>query len=93
MVTSCLHCYVSGKVQGVWFRQSAMERARGLGLTGWVRNLPDGRVECLACGSPEALARFRDWLREGPPLARVTALDCVPATAPQPPLDDFEIRR
>lgn len=93
MVMSCIHCYISGKVQGVWFRQSALQRAEMLGVVGWIRNLPDGRVECLACGEPAALVRFRDWLQEGPPAARVEAVDCVPATQPQPLPEQFEIRR
>ncbi len=65
---------VAGQVQGVFFRASTREQALRLGLTGTVRNLPDGRVEVLACGSAAALDQLRDWLRLGPPLARVTAV-------------------
>ncbi len=68
-----LRCLVAGRVQGVFFRASAREQALRLGLTGYARNLPDGRVEVLACGPVEAVARLRDWLRNGPPLAEVTA--------------------
>ncbi|RMG55377.1 MAG: acylphosphatase [Gammaproteobacteria bacterium] len=71
-----LHCHVSGRVQGVFFRASTREQARELGLDGWVRNLPDGRVEVLACGPADAIDRLHAWLAEGPPLARVEALDC-----------------
>ncbi len=92
-MVSCLHCYVAGRVQGVWFRQSTLEQARSLGLVGWVRNLPDGRVECLACGPEAALEALRAWLHEGPPLARVTEVVCRPAPCPEPMPTAFRIRR
>jgi acylphosphatase len=66
-----LHCYVSGKVQGVWFRASTQDQAQTLGLVGWTRNLPDGRVEVLAFGEQEKLVLLLEWLKVGPPLARV----------------------
>ncbi len=72
----CQRCLVAGQVQGVFFRASARERALQLGLTGYARNLPDGRVEVLACGDPEAIAQLREWLREGPPRARVSGVAC-----------------
>ena len=75
---ACARCLVGGRVQGVFFRASAREQAQRLGLTGYVRNRPDGRVEVLACGSVEALARLRDWLRTGPPQADVTGVACEP---------------
>lgn len=62
---------VSGRVQGVFFRASTARRASELRLRGLARNLPDGRVEVLAAGRPEALAALEAWLREGPPSARV----------------------
>jgi acylphosphatase len=62
---------VRGRVQGVFFRQSAVEQARALGVRGWVRNREDGCVEGLASGAPEALERLRGWLQHGPPSARV----------------------
>ena len=61
---------VSGRVQGVWFRASTREQALALGLRGFARNLPDGRVEVLAAGDDAALDRLAAWLRQGPPLAR-----------------------
>lgn len=67
----CIHCYVKGKVQGVWFRASTKDEALRLGLTGWVKNLPDGRVEVLACGNREQVEALREWLRQGPTLAKV----------------------
>lgn len=67
----CLHFFVTGKVQGVWFRASTKEQADQLGITGWVRNLPDHRVEVLACGNKENLAKLETWLNDGPKLAHV----------------------
>ncbi|MCO7225544.1 acylphosphatase [Pleionea sp. CnH1-48] len=61
-----LHAYVSGKVQGVWFRASTQEKARQLGLTGWVRNLSDGRVEWLASGAEEQQKQLLEWSHQGP---------------------------
>lgn len=66
---------VRGVVQGVGFRWHAAERARALGLTGWVQNLPDGRVEAWAQGAPAALEDFAAWLRRGPPHARVEGVE------------------
>lgn len=62
---------VSGKVQGVFFRVSAKDEADRLGITGLVRNEPDGSVLIDAEGPPETLALFADWCRQGPPRARV----------------------
>ena len=59
-------------MQGVWFRDSTRRQAESLHLTGYARNLPDGSVEVLACGSELSLDALRDWLEEGPPLARVS---------------------
>lgn len=63
---------VAGRVQGVGFRFFAERAARELGVTGWVRNLPDGKVESLAEGEEDAVARYLERLREGPRLGRVT---------------------
>ncbi len=68
----CMRCYISGKVQGVWFRASAKEQADKLGINGWARNLPDGRVEVFACGDERQLEFFYAWLKHGPQLANVT---------------------
>lgn len=69
-----IHCYVSGKVQGVWFRSSAKGEADRLDITGWARNLPDGRVEVLAVGDKEKVGELYEWLKHGPKLAEVTDL-------------------
>jgi len=70
-MTPSLHATVSGKVQGVYFRAWVFDQAQSLGLTGWVRNLQDGKVEILAQGAPEALDAFKERLSQGSPLSRV----------------------
>lgn len=65
---------VSGKVQGVFFRASTVRMAEQLGLRGFARNLPDGRVEVLALGEPSSLASLGAWLRKGPPRASVSGV-------------------
>jgi len=74
----CIHCYISGRVQGVFFRASTRQRAQELKLAGYARNLPDGRVEVMACGDLGSLNTFRRWLQAGPPQARVTSVQCEP---------------
>ena len=66
---------VDGRVQGVYFRDSTRGTAVRLGLTGWVRNLPDGRVEAVLEGDAQAVARALVWARTGPEHALVTAFD------------------
>jgi len=70
-----IHILVRGRVQGVFFRASTCEEARARGLTGWVKNLPDGRVEIVAEGDRPALEALIRWCRIGPPYARVTGVD------------------
>ena len=77
----CVRCYVAGRVQGVFFRASTREQAQALGLTGYARNLPDGRVEVFACGTPGAINQLKDWLRVGPPGARVSGVACEAAAS------------
>jgi acylphosphatase len=66
---------VGGRVQGVWFRDSCRERAQAAGVTGWVRNLADGRVEACFEGRPAAVDALVAWSREGPRHARVTGVE------------------
>ena len=66
---------VRGRVQGVFFRASTRTQAERLGLRGHALNLPDGRVEVLAVGPGAAVDELADWLRQGPPAARVDAID------------------
>jgi len=68
----CVQCIVSGKVQGVWYRANAKKEAEKLGITGYAKNLPDGRVEVVACGEKEKIAILCEWLRKGPERAEVT---------------------
>lgn len=78
-MTICVICLVSGRVQGVAFRAATRRQALALGVTGWARNLPDGRVEVLACGEAEQVEKLCGWLWRGPPLAYVTDVVCAPA--------------
>ncbi|HEX5842370.1 MAG TPA: acylphosphatase [Pseudomonas sp.] len=71
----CVHAYVSGRVQGVYFRQSTAEQAEQLDLDGWVRNLQDGRVEVLFEGEESAVRALAVWLEQGPRNAEVSELE------------------
>jgi acylphosphatase len=86
----CVRFVIAGHVQGVWFRAGAQRAARELGLTGYVRNLPDGRVEAVACGDLQPLDEFARWLDHGPPRARVDAVTRAPVPHAGP-FADFAI--
>lgn len=66
---------IHGRVQGVGFRFSAARQARALGVSGRIRNLPDGTVDVVMFGAPAAVERLIAWLRLGPPMAEVTAVE------------------
>jgi acylphosphatase len=85
------HVYVSGRVQGVFFRDSVRERAEQLGLIGWVRNIPDGRVETLFEGPSESVREMVRWCEEGPSHADVENVD-TEFEAPREDLGGFEVR-
>jgi acylphosphatase len=68
-------CFVAGKVQGVFFRASTRQKALELGCRGYAKNLPDGRVEVLAVGEPQAVTSLIEWLWSGPPSARVSTVN------------------
>jgi acylphosphatase len=70
-----VHVWISGDVQGVGFRWYTRERAEAEGLAGWVRNLPDDRVEAVFEGGPEAVERILEWCRSGPRSASVTGVE------------------
>lgn len=85
----CKKCLVSGRVQGVFYRGAAAQRARELGVRGYARNLPDGRVEVLACGEGEAVLTFVNWLWMGSSASKVTAVEVadVPEQSAHAPED------
>ena len=85
------HVFVSGKVQGVFYRATTRERAREAGVTGWVKNLPDGRVEAVFEGPEDAVEEMVEWCHRGSDRARV---EDVEVTHGEPEgFDGFEIRR
>jgi acylphosphatase len=86
-----IHAIVHGKVQGVSFRFYTQHQAIGLGLAGWVRNLPERKVETVAAGSKEMLDEFVAWLHRGSPGARVTQVD-VQWSETAEEFSGFEIR-
>jgi acylphosphatase len=88
--TRC-HILVSGRVQGVFFRQNTLEKAKALGLKGWVRNTKDGKVEAVFEGEKEKIERILEWMKKGPPLARVDGLE-IEWENFKGEFDDFEIR-
>lgn len=75
MENCCVKALVTGKVQGVWYRRATQDQALQHGLTGHAINLPDGRVEVLLCGGPDAVKRVSQWLWKGPENARVTHVE------------------
>jgi acylphosphatase len=85
------HVFVSGRVQGVFFRQNTLERAKSLGLIGWVRNTEDGRVEALFEGEKEKIEKILEWIKKGPPLARVEKVE-VKWEDFKGEFEDFEIK-
>jgi acylphosphatase len=76
-MNSRVHVFVSGKVQGVFFRSSTKNMAEKLGLYGWVRNLADGRLEAIFEGNKEAVEKMVVWCRKGPESARVTGIEII----------------
>ncbi|MDT8403593.1 acylphosphatase [Sulfuriflexus sp.] len=87
----CVHCIVSGHVQGVFYRAATEEQAGRLGLSGWIKNLPDGRVEVTACGTEPQLKQLQAWLWQGPTHAQVSEVACEEIAATDVG-DDFEVR-
>jgi acylphosphatase len=80
----CYLAHVSGKVQGVYFRASAQQKAIDLGLSGYAKNLADGDVEVMMCGEQSAIDQMIEWLHQGPKEAEVTKVNCQPV-----PLKEF----
>lgn len=86
-----LRIVVEGRVQGVFYRASAQREARRLSLTGYARNMPDGRVEIVVSGQPAVLHTFIAWCRQGPPRAHVTDINAAPCENVEA-FRDFEVR-
>ncbi len=91
MAIARLRVLVSGRVQGVGFRYATYREATRLNLSGWVRNLPDGRVEAAFEGEEDAVRELGEWCREGPIGARVRRVD-VFSEAPTGEAGGFQIR-
>ncbi len=72
--TRC-HVLVSGRVQGVFFRHNTLKKAKNLGLKGWVRNTENGKVEAVFEGDKEKIEKMLEWIKVGPPLAKVENLE------------------
>ena len=75
MVKTRAHLFVSGRVQGVFFRQNTKLQAQSLGINGWILNLPDGRVEAVFEGEEKTVKSLVEYCRHGPSLAIVTSID------------------
>ncbi len=82
---------VSGRVQGVYFRKFTQKKARQLAINGCVRNLPDGRVEIVACSTGEAIQNLISWCHKGPLMAKVRQVDVADILPPEI-FSSFEIR-
>jgi acylphosphatase len=83
------HIYISGRVQGVYFRRNTVNQALQLGLKGWVRNLADRRVETVVEGNEENIKEFIRWCHKGPPLAIVRGVE----VSKQRPRGEFQTFR
>lgn len=71
------HVWITGRVQGVFFRAYTREAAQQIGVAGWVRNLPDGRVEAVFEGEADRIGKMIDWCRRGSPLSRVDRVEVL----------------
>lgn len=90
----CYHFVVSGRVQGVFYRASAQQKARQLGLNGWVRNLRTGQVELVACGDRKNIDKLEQWLWLGPKFSEVNEVISENLSAAAIDVHEgFEVRR
>ena len=85
-----LHVTICGIVQGVWFRANTREQAQRLGVSGWVRNTPDGAVEAHVQGDDDAVDSLLAWCRQGPPGARVDKIKAIEG-GPEEDIQGFRI--
>ncbi|KYK22878.1 acylphosphatase [Thermoplasmatales archaeon SG8-52-2] len=88
---SSVHVLISGRVQGVFFRANTKQQAEMLGLSGWVRNTKDGKVEAIFEGEEEGVDQIIKWCHKGPSLSKVEKVD-VKKQVPTNEYDDFSIR-
>ncbi len=86
-----VHIFVKGRVQGVFFRQSTKEKAQALGVFGWVKNLPDGRVEAVFEGEREKVEELVEWAKKGPIIANVEDIE-IRQEQYQGEFNNFEIK-
>jgi acylphosphatase len=87
-----IHVIISGRVQGVWFRASTKEKAEQLGLTGWVMNTRDGKVEAVFEGEENFLQEMLSWCHQGPPHSRVENVEIKKQSPKSNDFNDFSIR-
>lgn len=87
----CAHVWISGQVQGVFYRGATQAQAQQLGVNGWVRNRPDGRVEAWFEGSPAQVTAMIAWCQHGPPAAIVAHVEVEYETPTM--LQGFQVRR
>lgn len=90
MTAICYHGYVSGRVQGVFYRRFTHQEATARGLKGWVRNTDDDRVEIIVCGEKEQVDSLVEWLWDGPPAANVKHVEIQ--EIPYQTFHEFEVR-
>ena len=86
-----VHIFVSGRVQGVFFRENTKKRAKKLGITGWVKNLSDGRVEAVFEGERSKVEEWINRTKKGPMFAKVDELKVMPEEY-QGEFNNFEIK-
>lgn len=86
-----VHIFVSGRVQGIFFRENTKKKAQKLGVTGWVQNLVDGRVEAVFEGEKEKVEEMIKWAKRGPIWAKVNSIE-VEWQEYKGEFDDFEIK-
>ncbi len=92
MATRRLHVWVSGRVQGVYYRESTRQAASSAGVCGWVKNLADARVEAVLEGEPAAVEEVLSFMRKGPELAQVKSVE-FHEEIPSGEFSDFQIVR
>lgn len=90
-MSACRRVKIRGRVQGVFFRHHTKQESDRLGITGWVRNMPDGSVEALICGPDDKLDEMESWLAKGPPTAVVEETESN-THQPETAFTHFEIR-